>query len=104
MGGFKEKDGSQKTCEKLNLEKFEWESFPSLKENRWSCSACIVESVIYRSGGYQYQNTDRCTRTTNKCEQYDPIRKEWRKFTSMQKERAEFGCASYNGEIYIVGG
>jgi len=100
MGGHSS-EKTFRTCEKLNLNTFIWESFPSLIQTRWACAACVVDNSIYcfggNSGGRNWQSLD-------KCERYDSTKKEWVEIASMNHERTEISCAANERYIYVVGG
>ncbi|CAK8689863.1 unnamed protein product [Clavelina lepadiformis] len=69
------------SVEKYNLNTKTWIDVPSMNEERWGGSACVVDGLIWVFGGEDAKTV----------EFYDPATNKWQVSTNMDRER-DFSC------------
>lgn len=101
VGGF-----SDKSCEILDINRFEWQYTDSLINIRWyGWGAQVMDNGnILVSGGYLGSRYDS-TAVLSECEIYDYIKREWNATTALQERRFDHTSTLLpDGKILVTGG
>ncbi|XP_077296395.1 ectoderm-neural cortex protein 1-like isoform X2 [Arctopsyche grandis] len=83
----------------LDIRSKQLSALPRMQRERYSCAAAVVDGFVYVSGGL---NDSQVALDT--VEQFDPVKQIWSFVAQMPQARFDHAAASWNGNMYLVGG